>query len=96
MIDASATVPPQILRQGEIEVPAELHGRSCTSGTAVVEVDVDATGQVRGTRVSRPSSEPAFDKACIRSAQAGKYRAATSHGKAIVGTTTIECRLECP
>jgi TonB family protein len=96
IVDAGATVPPQIVRQAAIEVPPELLGRSCTSGTAAVEVKVDTAGRAQGTRVSRASSEPAFDEACARSARRTSYRPGTSHGRPTVGTTTIECRLDCP
>jgi len=96
IVDASATIPPQVIRQGKIEVPAELKGRSCTSGRAVVEVQVDTMGRIQQARVSRASSEPAFDQACLRSAYAAEYQPGTSRGKPSVGVTHIECRLECP
>ena len=96
ILDAGATIPPQLVRQGKLEVPAELTGRPCTSGTAVVEVEVGATGRVQDARVQQASREPAFDAACVRSAQASEYRPATSHGTPTVGVTKIECKLECP
>jgi len=96
ILDAGATIPPQIVRQGKIEVPAELKARPCKSGTAVVEVEVGATGRAQEARVQRASSEPAFDAACVRSAQSSEYRPATSHGTPTVGVTRIECKLECP
>jgi TonB family protein len=96
ILEADATVPPQIVRQGAIEVPPELNGRACTSGTAVVAVDVDASGRVAATRVTRASGEPAFDAACERSARRTEYRPATRGGKEIAGATAIECRLQCP
>lgn len=96
MIDAGATIPPQLARQGKLEVPVELTGRPCTSGTAVVEVEIGATGRVQEARVQQASREPAFDEACLRSAKASEYRPATSHGTPTVGTTKIECKLECP
>jgi TonB family protein len=98
ILDAGATIPPQIVRQGKIEVPAELKARPCKSGTAVVEVEVEvgATGRVQEARVQRASSEPAFDAACVRSAQSSEYQPATSHGTPTVGVTRIECKLECP
>jgi TonB family protein len=96
MIDAGATIPPQLVRQGKLEAPAELTGRPCTSGTTVVEVEVGATGRVQEARVQQASSEPAFDEACVRSAEASEYGPATSHGTPTVGRTRIECKLECP
>lgn len=96
ILDAGATTPPQLVRQGRIEVPSELAGRSCASGTAVIEVEVGATGRVQKTRVRQASKEPAFDDACARSARSSEYRPATAHGSPTTGVTTIECRLECP
>ncbi len=96
ILDAGATIPPQLVRQGRIEVPAELSGRSCTSGTSVIEVEVGASGRVEKVRVLKASKEPAFDDACARSAQSSEYRPATAHGSPTSGVTTIECRLECP
>lgn len=96
ILDAGATIPPQVVRQGKIELPTDLSARSCKSGRAVVEVEVGATGLVQRTRVVRASSEPAFDEACARSAQSSEYRPATAHGASTIGVTKIECRLECP
>jgi TonB family protein len=96
ILDAGATIPPQVVRQAKLEIPAELIGRSCTSGTTVVEVQVGATGRVQDARVQQASHEPAFDAACVRSAQASEYRPATSHGEPTLGVTKIECKLACP
>jgi TonB family protein len=96
IVDSSATIPPHVVRQGELEIPAELRGRPCTSGLAVVEIEVGATGRVQRARVSRVSSEPAFDEACLRSARTAEFQPGTSHGKPSVGVTHVECRLECP
>jgi TonB family protein len=94
--EADATIAPRVVRHGTLEIPTELRGRPCTSGLAVAEVEVGITGRVQGARVSRSSSEPAFDEACVRSAYAAEYEPGTSHGKPVVGVTHIECRLECP
>ncbi len=95
-IEAGATVAPRVARQAPVEIPAELRGRRCTSGLAVVEVEVDASGRVQRARLSRASAEPAFDQACVRSAFASKYQPGNSHGQPAAGLTRIECRLECP
>jgi TonB family protein len=89
--DSAASRPTRQAR-----APAELTGRSCTSGTTVVEVRVGATGRVQDARVWQASREPAFDAACVRSATLGEYRPATSHGAPTIGVTKIECKLACP
>ena len=95
-LDAGATIPPKVVRQAGVEIPAELRNRPCKSGLAVVEVEVGASGRVQRARVSRVSGEPAFDEACVSSAHASEYAPATSHGTPSVGVTRVECRLQCP
>lgn len=96
ILDASATVPPQLVRQGKVELPTELANRSCRSGTTVVQVDVDVAGRVVRASVIKESGEPTFDRACMQSGSASEYRPATSHGSPIRGVTKLECRLTCP
>jgi TonB family protein len=95
-VEAGAAVAPRVVRQGALEVPSELRERPCASGVAVVEVQVTAVGKVGATRVSQTSGEPAFDEACLRSAQAASYEPGSHFGEPVAGITRVECRLQCP
>ncbi len=96
VLDAGATIPPRVLKQAELEVPADLVGGGCRSGTAVLEVEVGATGRVLKARVSRSSGVESFDQACMQAGLGSTYQPATSHGRPTIGTTHIECSLKCP
>jgi TonB family protein len=91
-----ASTPPRLVRQGSVQIPAELRSRACVSGVAGVAVEIGVTGRVEKAGLSRASGEPVFDEACVQSAFTWVYEPATSRGKPVAGVSHIECRLDCP
>lgn len=80
-----------------IEVPPptypEAERESAVEGRVRVEIELDATGAVKGARVVSALG-PAFDAAALEAARRGRFEAATRCGRAVESKFVLAIRFE--
>jgi TonB family protein len=59
-------------------------------GAVVVEIDLDATGQLTSAAVLASSGRPRFDRSALDAVRASTYKAASINGRAVGGRYIVE------
>lgn len=75
--------PAAIVQRAEPDIP-EIARQQHAEGTAIVKLDIDASGHVTKAVVQKSAGHPALDQAALKSGRDTSFKAATESCKPVV------------
>jgi protein TonB len=79
---ACPPTPAAITQRAEVEIP-EIARQMGAEGTAIVKIDIDASGKVTNATIRKSTGNPMLDGAAIKAGRLTGFKPATESCKAV-------------